>query len=1464
MFFLRTSALFIGLIFNTAIQSQVIPESQQPLSEIPHRKITPANNSPFRILKLDSRANEMQRTQKTFSSALDTCATFTYRLKIGTDNTNEEATEITTLGSGEMLVTGKTNKNNAQDDALLVKINAGGNVEWIKTFGENNEQEIFYKAHETDDGGIIAIGTSYNASSLTSFILVCKIDVDGNLQWTRRFRSATDVADRGADIIQLISGDFAFLGDNGKAVLYGKLSNTGNLLWDQKLNASDSTRALNIVEDYNGWIIACAGMDTGWHVSNVMKVDSSNGNFIWRRRFGGSNMNAHYIFQKMEFINLRPRITGIFANDGGPYRFMRVNVNTTSAIESIEEFTTVGAIDTTANIVLTPWAEALAFSPNNKTASISIFKDYPDVESINWAYSYAAGANLYVKAIERTQTGGFVTAANITNSLANDILLIQIDSAGLSPGCEGSAFTISENVTQPSIPSIGAINSNGAFTVNSNQVPAANIILDTVYTCHQLTCPVRPIEDTCLQTFYKNYRSYEFCDVATSVAITDDDHIILAGVNRDNPYDASWQRAYIFKTDNKGNLEIKKKFTIGQNCLIQKQFRSNDNDILAAGSFIQSETLYGFFIIKLDKNLNIIWSKTYSVTQSPWQFLDITEAADGSIFCGLYYYNFPLLDDRMVLIKFDNAGNFLWQKMYRPSGSISQFANYGKLIATGSDIYFVSQVFFEADQRFKTLVTSIDQGSGSLLWSKRYSSPGSHTNFLQSFKMLNNSFFFEGFFDLPTVTYEALMTIDASGNILKLKTQKSAYPSAYMTSTLASNSDILISDKWIDYPAAKSYSTFLRLDSNLNIRYSKKTSSPPASYPIAMKEDPQGYVFVSGYNGFDNVYNADLFLRKYTFDGLLGTCPSDSLIFDDAPVSFSVSDQGMNTISGAAISPSSVGVTELVYSIQQNSFNCGSVSGCDTVWLMGLSSICDSTEICTFNVHKNATCTAPINWIFDPTGVQVLEKNDSLLNVRFLKNEIFKVKAQLLTGCRILEDSFETQIKISPKQLYLGADTILCPSNKLLLHAGPGFSSYIWNDGSVDSTFLITTPGKYFVHSTNDCGVVFNDTILVVAAPPIPFNAGPDLSKCNKDSVTITAPSGFLNYTWAPSYNITSTTTQTVTLFPYADTLYYLSAEKTPGCFSYDSIRIYVKQSPLIDLGLDKSICHGDSLMLDAGSGFNFYRWSSGELTSKIFVHNTGIYFITATDPQNCRSADTVTITVYNNPIVNLSKDSAICAGSPLQLNAGPGYSGYLWNDGSTSQSMFAGNVGKYWVRVTDSHNCTGSDTAQITLITLPPSKFLTGDTSMCQYSSIQLRPIDSYKNYLWSNGSVSNNISVSSAGLYWLQVTDSSNCIGRDTVVVAPKECMEGCYVPSAFTPNRDGKNDIFRPLIFGKVVKYRFIIYNRWGEKVFETTELGKGWDGKINGVLQSSFVFVWQCLYQFEGGEPSFQKGTATLIR
>jgi gliding motility-associated-like protein len=92
----------------------------------------------------------------------------------------------------------------------------------------------------------------------------------------------------------------------------------------------------------------------------------------------------------------------------------------------------------------------------------------------------------------------------------------------------------------------------------------------------------------------------------------------------------------------------------------------------------------------------------------------------------------------------------------------------------------------------------------------------------------------------------------------------------------------------------------------------------------------------------------------------------------------------------------------------------------------------------------------------------------------------------------------------------------------------------------------------------------------------------------------------------------------------------------------------------------------------------------------------------------------------------------------------------------------------------------------------------------------------------------------------------------------------MTGVYVPTAFSPNKDAKNDVFRAQVFGPVNTFELRVYNRWGQVVFKTTDPAKGWDGTDAGKNQDTGVFVWTCRYAMAGEPEKIQKGTVVLIR
>lgn len=309
---------------------------------------------------------------------------------------------------------------------------------------------------------------------------------------------------------------------------------------------------------------------------------------------------------------------------------------------------------------------------------------------------------------------------------------------------------------------------------------------------------------------------------------------------------------------------------------------------------------------------------------------------------------------------------------------------------------------------------------------------------------------------------------------------------------------------------------------------------------------------------------------------------------------------------------------------------------------------------------------------------------------------------------------------------------------------------------------------------------------------------------------------------------------------------------------------MHIYPQPVLNIGNDVTLCPGDSLLLDPGPGLDNYQWNTGSHSEAIWAHTAGTYRVQTTTANGCIAGAAMSLSNYPAPVAGLDPDTTLCTGTTRQLSANSGYISYLWNDGSTTSTFEVSTIGQFWVRVTDAQGCSSADTVTIKDIIPLPSGFLPEDTTICQYDSETLKPNARFNSYLWNDGSTTASISVKTPSLYILQVTDKNGCVGADSIFLTGKQCLIGCYVPNAFTPNNDGKNDVFRPLLYGNVVQYKFFVFDRWGQQVFQSTEAGKGWDGTIHGVLQPAGTFAWYCTYQLQGEPAQTQNGTVLLIR
>ena len=276
------------------------------------------------------------------------------------------------------------------------------------------------------------------------------------------------------------------------------------------------------------------------------------------------------------------------------------------------------------------------------------------------------------------------------------------------------------------------------------------------------------------------------------------------------------------------------------------------------------------------------------------------------------------------------------------------------------------------------------------------------------------------------------------------------------------------------------------------------------------------------------------------------------------------------------------------------------------------------------------------------------------------------------------------------------------------------------------------------------------------------------------------------------------------------------------------------------------AICQGNS----------FFAGGANQTTS-------GTYKDTLRTSLNCDSIVTTYLGIHPNPLPNLGADRDLCAGTQTVVTPGS-FTKYLWQDMSSASDFTVTTPGVFWVEVTNSFDCSAKDTFVVRSILPSPANFLKGVDSICGYGSLEIAPTYAYSSYEWSSGAREAKVMVQQPGTYWLKVKDANGCSGTDSVTVFSKECMQGAYIPTAFTPNGDGNNDVFRPLLFGKVEQYRLVVYNQWGAPVFKTTELLNGWNGTVAGIPQQTAVFVWICTYRFEGTKPETKKGIVTLIR
>lgn len=202
----------------------------------------------------------------------------------------------------------------------------------------------------------------------------------------------------------------------------------------------------------------------------------------------------------------------------------------------------------------------------------------------------------------------------------------------------------------------------------------------------------------------------------------------------------------------------------------------------------------------------------------------------------------------------------------------------------------------------------------------------------------------------------------------------------------------------------------------------------------------------------------------------------------------------------------------------------------------------------------------------------------------------------------------------------------------------------------------------------------------------------------------------------------------------------------------------------------------------------------------------------------------------------------------------------YLWNTGYNGNKITTTGFGTYWLEL-QQNGCKLRDS--IDVIEKPkPVVNLGPDTTICKFKPVILTTGSSfYDTYLWNTGESTRSIGVDKAGAYYVDVT-LNGCKASDTVVVFPGDCA--VFIPSAFTPNGDGLNDSFGVLGDLTVKSFSLQVFNKWGQMVFNTTDISQKWDGTYKGKKALMGTYPWIVYYVTGTGLRKYLQGTVMLIR
>jgi gliding motility-associated-like protein len=444
--------------------------------------------------------------------------------------------------------------------------------------------------------------------------------------------------------------------------------------------------------------------------------------------------------------------------------------------------------------------------------------------------------------------------------------------------------------------------------------------------------------------------------------------------------------------------------------------------------------------------------------------------------------------------------------------------------------------------------------------------------------------------------------------------------------------------------------------------------------------------------------------------------------------------------------------------------------------------------------------------------------------------------------------------------------------------------TYTWSVGNQSTTSISNLcQGSYSVTVTDTNGCTLQQTFTITEPPGITANATSTATTCGNNngtaSVTASGGTGTLTYAWSPSGGNNSTASN------LAAGSYTVLVTDANGCTQTATVNVAPSSAPTVTLqGQTNLTCatgtNGDATVtVNGGASPYTYAWSpSGGTAATATGLGVGTYTCTITDAAGCTITQTVTITAPPPITASSSTTFASCQNNDgtatATANGGTGTLTYLWSpSGGTSANATGLSVGTYTCTITDANGCTQTTTCTV-VFSNPPVANAGPDVTIQGGSSTGIAATGG-GTYSWSPSTglscttcANPNANPFETTEYCVTVTDQNGCTATDCMTITvdvPCPTNGDFSAPNAFSPNDDGHNDVFtiqgwKPCM----TDFKMIIYDRWGEKVFESTDITLGWDGTYKGKQLDAGVFLYYVTAKLPNGALATKKGNISLVR